>query len=161
MTDEKLAEIERWGPRFEGLVCRRHNVNSCPSCLSYALGDAQEQVRRLNGILHDADATPLAEVASEMAALRENVAGVAALLEESQEEVRALTALLERSRAREKEALDMVFKASTGGARRMRERCAKAADALAAKAGSDGQEAMAGEIADAIRALPDAGPEET
>lgn len=49
-----------------------------------------------------------------------------------------------------------VMKAADFRARReMRERAARVADEHSRRAGSDGQEAMALEIADAIRALPD------
>lgn len=60
--------------------------------------DVLVDVRRLRTLLHDADATPLAEVATELAAARENVAGTAALLAEANAEVERLKAMLERTR---------------------------------------------------------------
>jgi len=55
--------------------------------LAEQLASSQSEVERLRGILHDAETTPLSEVATEMAALRENCAGVAALLNEATAEV--------------------------------------------------------------------------
>lgn len=47
---------------------------------------AREVEEELEAILHDANSVPLSEVASEMAALRENVDGTAALLVEAEKE---------------------------------------------------------------------------
>ncbi len=49
MSAPELRE-QRWGPRFRDSVdaiCLRHNVLGCPSCLAYALGDAQEEAKSL------------------------------------------------------------------------------------------------------------------
>lgn len=81
MIDPK--KIEEWKVQAEEVRLTYGHQRGIPDIAQH-FTDLITEVERLRSILHDAETTPLAEWATELAAARENVAGTAALLKEAE-----------------------------------------------------------------------------
>lgn len=104
--------------------CGRHTTTDsavramdgeCVACLKEQVAAKDAEIERLRGILRDAETVPMSEWATELAAMRENVAGTAALLGEAEARIEQLEGAL-RGVSRVGEALEVCLPGGEVGA---------------------------------------------